>query len=372
MFAVRLVEHPLPSVDRDVDALIEWMIDTLSLVRKRGDATADLGRAGVVHRLLRDHLFGAPGQAWDAQMLADELAQMPAALNHHLGRLVETGLIGTTNEGKGWRKYYLRGGSLQNAVAHLQQHSNLILNQRMAMLNERWTRTGEPLPVELPQDESAPFSIGLVDHRPVPTDAVGDAFSHWMNDFGLLGERPGQELAEDSLSVSLFATLLSRDLPLSLDEAAELHDGQKARVGRILDRFRASGMVERVPRTDRLNSALWTAMTTQYQRRGEDWMLKKGGFQRLLNAKQQGALLKSLTTGALSVEAVEQHLADVEAREQMLLLNLLGGRLPMGYRMAGSTPSIVQRHVQDRLDRVLRRMVRVAGLLDEALAEHHP
>ena len=97
-------------------------------------------------------------------------------------------------------------------------------------------------------------------------------------------------------------------------------------------------------------------------------MLKKGGFQRLLNEQQQGDLLKMLADGALSVEDVEKHLSGVDAREQMLLLNLLGGRLPMGYRMAGTSAGAVQRRVQDRLDRVLRRMVRVAGLLDEALA----
>ena len=227
MFSVRLVEHPLPTTERDVDGLIAWMIDTLSLVRKRGDATADHGRAGPVHRLLRDHLFGHPELSWDAQMLADELAQMPASLNHHLGRLVETGLIGFTNEGKGWRKYYLRGGSLSNAVAHLQQHCSLVLQQRFDFISAQWTRTGEPLPVELPQDEGAPFSLGLVDHRPIPTESEGNMLSHWMNDFGLLGERPGAELRADSLSVRLFETLLSRDLPLSLDEAAEQHGGQK-------------------------------------------------------------------------------------------------------------------------------------------------
>ena len=96
-------------------------------------------------------------------------------------------------------------------------------------------------------------------------------------------------------------------------------------------------------------------------------MLKKGGFQRLLNEQQQGSLLKALAKSALSVEDVAHHLSGVEAREQMLLLNLLGGRLPMGYRMAGPSASAVHRRVQDRLDRVLRRMVRVAGLLDEAL-----
>ena len=50
----------------------------------------------------------------------------------------------------------------------------------------------------------------------------------------------------------------------------------------------------------------------------------------------------------------------------MLLLNLLGGRLPMGYRMSGQTLASVQRSVQDRLERVLRRMVRVADLLAAA------
>ena len=369
MFSLRLVERPLPSLERDIDGLVEWFADTLCLVRKRGDATADHGRAGTVHRLLRDYLLGQPDVAWDAQMLADELAQLPAALNHHLARLVETGLIGFTNEGKGWRKYYLTGGSLSHAVAHMQQHASLVLTQRIKSLDPHWQREGTPLPVELPQDESAPFTLGLVDHRPHPTDDDGSALSHWMNDFGLLGERPGKELAADSLSVRLFLRLLQRDAPLSLDEAVELEGGQKARVGRILDRFRASGMVERVPRTDRLSTALWTAMTTQHQRRGEDWMLKKGGFQRLLNEAQQRVLLKALAANKLSVEDVTAHLEGVEARDQMLLLNLLGGRLPMGYRMAGADVATVQRRVQDRLDRVMRRMVRVASMLDEAMAE---
>ena len=101
-------------------------------------------------------------------------------------------------------------------------------------------------------------------------------------------------------------------------------------------------------------------------------MLKKGGFQRLLNEAQQSVLLKTLANGKLSIEDVSKHLSTVDARDQMLLLNLLGGRLPMGYRMAGGSSSAVQQRVQDRLDRVLRRMVRVAGLLDEALSNSQP
>ena len=82
-----------------------------------------------------------------------------------------------------------------------------------------------------------------------------------------LGERPGAEIAADS-SVRLFATLLERNAPLSLDEAAETHGGQKAGSGESLNDFEQqewwSGFEDHC-----LNTALWTAMTTQ-QRRGED------------------------------------------------------------------------------------------------------
>ena len=189
-----------------------------------------------------------------------------------------------------------------------------------------------------------------------------------MGDFGLLGERPGKEIKADSISVQLFQLMLGRDAPLSLDEAAEIIGGQKARIGRILERFRSSNMVERVPRTDRLAVALWNAMTAQHQRRGEDWMLKKGGFQRILNEKQQSKLLMALKKGKLSIDDVANEMHNVEPKQQMLLLNLLGGRLPLGHRMNGEDAAQVQRNVQDSLDRVLRRMRRVAEMLESELS----
>ena len=145
--------------------------------------------------------------------------------------------------------------------------------------------------------------------------------------------------------------------------------GPKPRIGRIMERFRSSSMVERIPRTDRLAIALWTAMTTQYQRRGEDWMLRKGGFQRILNSKQQTSILMKLKKTKLTIEEVEKEMKGVEPKQQMLLLNLLGGRLPLGHRMAGEDSSQVIRNVQDQLDRVLRRMRRVAEMLESNLSE---
>jgi hypothetical protein len=153
-----------------------------------------------------------------------------------------------------------------------------------------------------------------------------------------------------------------------LDEAGELLDEQKPRLGRILERFRTTGMVQRVPRIDRLNVALWTAMTAQHQRRGEDWMLKKGGFQRILNTKQQSSLLSQLKAGKLKVEDVEKNMKEHSHEEQMLLLNLLGGRLPLGHQMAGFSSDEVHREIAARIDKILRRMRRVAQLYEKEMS----
>ena len=138
MFKVRVQEISLPTSDRDLDSLVTWFIDTLCLVRKRGDDMADHGIAGPVHRLLRDYLFAQPEIGWDAQMLADELALTPASLNHHLTRLVQSGIIGYTNEGKGWRRYYLRGGSLSKAIELFTTQSSTIVGQRLELIETYW------------------------------------------------------------------------------------------------------------------------------------------------------------------------------------------------------------------------------------------
>ena len=231
-----------------------------------------------------------------------------------------------------------------------------------------WGRENPRLILELPENDSPPLSLGIADHRPLLSDSEESILSQWMGDFGLLGERPGKEIKADSVSAQLFELLLTRDAPLSLDEAAEHVGVQKARIGRIMERFRSSSMVERIPRTDRLAIALWTAMTTQYQRRGEDWMLKKGGFMRLIPEGQHASLLKPLAKGKLKVEVVEATMNDISSTDQMLLLNLLGGRLPLGYRMIGESPEEAKQNVIARLDRVLRRIRRVGDMIEEVLA----
>ena len=58
---------------------------------------------------------------------------------------------------------------------------------------------------------------------------------------------------------------------------------------------------------------------------------------------------------------------DITSTDQMLLLNLLGGRLPLGYRMIGESPDVAKQSVITRLDRVLRRIRRVGDMIEEVL-----
>ena len=77
---------------------------------------------------------------------------------------------------------------------------------------------------------------------------------------------------------------------------------------------------------------------------------------------------KQLKKGKLNPEIVEKTLEKVKPEDQMLLLNLLGGRLPLGYRMAGDSAPQCAELCMAKLDRVLRRIRRVAEQLEKSLA----
>ena len=37
MFSLRLVERPMPTGSRDPDVLLDWLLDSMGLVRRRAD-----------------------------------------------------------------------------------------------------------------------------------------------------------------------------------------------------------------------------------------------------------------------------------------------------------------------------------------------
>jgi len=361
MFDVRLDEIPLPGSERDLETLVSWLIDTLCLHRRRGETTADGNRFSPIHRILMDHLIPNPKIGINSKDLADEMALTPAAIHHHLTRLTSGGLVSSSG-GNSWRKHHLCGGNLLKAVDTMSQRCMLIQKQRMEFLEQVWQRGDEiQMDMELPPDQTPALNIRVKEWGPISPQE--SELSRFMADLGLLGERPGKEVSPDSISVKLFEMLLNSGPPISIDEAATNLDAPKPRVGRILERFRATGLVERVARTDRLATALWSAMNTQYLRRGEDWMLKRGGFERL---DAPNSIFKQLKKNKLTPEFIKEVFAKTPAQEQMLLLNLLGGRLALGYRLVGESAGSALRKSQESLDRILRRIHRVATIIEQS------
>ena len=359
MFDLRLDEIPLPASKKNRDNLISWIIDTLCLHRRRGENAADDGTYSPIHRILAEHLFQDPSRGYETRDLANDLGLTPAAIHHHFARLVSAGLV-STSSGKGWRSYYLVGGSITKAIASMKVRANLIHSQRLELIDQIWNRGKKvAMAIELPPDGKPSALLRIKEWGPLEEDE--SELSRFMADMGLLGERPGKEIAADSLSVNIFQMLLNSGPPISIDEAAKELDGPKPRVGRILERFRATGMIERVARTDRLSTSIWSAMTTQYMRRGEDWLLKKGGFERL---SVPNSLLKNLKKGTCKPETIKRALKQMDAKDQMLLLNLLGGRLPLGHRLVGMDVSMMKQKSMDDLNRIIRRIEKIGQLLE--------
>lgn len=372
MFQVRLEEHPIPTSKKDATQLIDWLVATFGLIRRRGEEHAFGDSQQPVVRLLREHFLAHPTTGVDANALGDELGLAPASLHHHLSRLSACRLISSRSEGDGWRRHFLRGGSLTAAIELFSQEARMLLAMRLADLETWWTRTeGQSTPkIEIPRARDAPaLRLWVTEPSPQPDIEGASELSNWMAEMGLLGERPGKAIMADSVAVKLFSTMLGRSAPFSIDEAVELTKATKPRLVRILERFHAAGIVERVARIDRLPTILWEAMESQFRKRGEDWLLLKGGFNRQLPPRESETLVKALKKGKLKPEIVKKSMAKVSPEEQMLLLNLLGGRLPYGYQMVGDSPKRCAESCMSKLDRVLRRIRRVAEQLEKAYSE---
>lgn len=88
---------------------------------------------------------------------------------------------------------------------------------------------------------------------------------------------------------------------------------------------------------------------------------------RLIPEKNHASLLQPLNKGSLTIELVQEAMQNIDASDQMLLLNLLGGRLPLGYRLIGATIEDSKVNMTARLDRLLRRIRRVGTMIEEVM-----
>lgn len=363
MLRITLVEQPAPAGMHDVDHLIAWILDSLGLVRRRNEADSSKATERPLHRLMRDHLLGQPETGYDTKTLAAELSISLTALHHHLGGLQSARIVASEAGDEGWKMHHLRCNSLPAALNLLHTEVCGILKLRLNLLSQ--LQSGRPEPIQAGEQAPVPLKISVVE--PHPLDDSEDVVDSLMNDLGLRGQRPRASGADD-LPRMVFEALLQSDHPLSLDEGVSRWGATRPRLTRTFERFRQAGLAVRCLRTDRLSVILWDALSSQYARRGEDWLMGKGGLGRL-DEKTAGKVVVSLRDGTFTTEVCDELFSEVSLDEKLVAINLLGGRLPYGYQLCGRGGEEITRNVVERVDSLFRRMVGVAERLEEMIRE---
>ena len=133
-----------------------------------------------------------------------------------------------------------------------------------------------------------------------------------------------------------------------------------------MDRMRAAAIVERAPMVYRIPQDAFAGIVRQFDARGEEWLMTRGGLGRL-EEQVSKPLIEGARSGSLDIDGVREALSPVPLEDQRILLNTLGGRLAYGYRIAGADGGSVSRSIMRRAERTLRRLRTVAQRLDESL-----
>lgn len=367
MFSLRIDEVALPGAEREREKLLEWLATSLNLIRRRSDESQGTITGPPLFRMLNEHFLLSPWKGYESLFLSETLAISPATLHHHLGRLLDTRLVaGHTHKGAGSRIYFLRTGSLIGAVDLMIEEAKQVLDLRLRQAN-KWMN-GINAVSRINERDDVLNRIWIQEHVPPSKSHNCSEKTLWMADLGLLGDRPGKSLDNQSLQVQLWDCMIKEKGPQSLDELEESFKGhKKAKIQRVMENFRSAGFLEKVPRYDRLPYLIWNMLQTQHLRRGNEWLLQKGGLIRQLGEKEANLLINKIGNKEFKISDVEDILKKISNEQSMLLLNLLGGRLSFGYQWSGSNYSEIITFVKDRADRTLRRIRRVAELLQKEL-----
>ena len=367
MFSLRIEEVALPGAERDKEQLLEWLATSLNLIRRRNDESHSNMTGPPLYRMLNEHFLSKPWKGYESIFLAETLAVSPATLHHHLGKLLDSRIItGHTHKGAGSRIYFLRTGSLIGAIDLMIEEAKQILNLRLNQA-EKWMKDIQSSN-RIDERDDALNRIWIQEHvPPAKSQKCGEQIL-WMADLGLLGDRPGKSMDDNSLQVKLWNHMAKETGPQSLDELEGIFkDQNRAKIQRVMEHFRNAGFFEKVPRYDRLPYLIWNMLQTQHLRRGNEWLLQKGGLIRQLGEKDANIFVNKIGTKSFKISDVEEILRKISNEDSMLLLNLLGGRLSFGYQWSGSNYSEIIVFVKDRADRALRRIRRVAELLQKEL-----
>ena len=353
VFSLRIVELPMPTGSKDTGVLLDWLLDSMGLVRRSGG-----DESGALHRIMREAFLTEPLRGWDSKELGDQTGLSNTGIHHQMVKLRECGLVAAQVDGK-WHRHVLRGGSMAAAISLVEAQAVAVLGLRTSELGEMVEASETRMAIEAEQEET-PFSIRISEPGPVESDGRASAL---VRDLGLAGDsqRPGRELARDIL-----AELCSSHQPITLLALSERLSESRGRVSTVVDRMRAAAIVERAPMVDRIPQDAFAGIARQFDARGEEWLMTRGGLGRL-EEQVSKPLIEGARSGSLDIDGVREALTSVPLEGQRILLNTLGGRLAYGYRIAGADGGSVSRSVMRRAERTLRRLRTVAQRLDESL-----
>ena len=356
VFSLRIAERTMPTGSKDPDVLLEWLMDSMCLVRRRSDQGTD--GFGALHRIMREALLEDPLRGWSSKELGDQTGLSNTGVHHQMLKLRECGLVASKLDGK-WHRYVLRGGSISSAIQLVQSEARAVLGLRMSEL-AGFVEPSETRMEIAPEEPEIPFSISIMENG--PKDSLGES-ARLVSDLGLAGE--GRRVG-DSLAEKIFIELTTSHHPITYLALSERLSSSRGRVKTVVDRMRSAGIVERAPMLDRIPQDVYSGLVRQHDARGEEWLLTKGGLGRLDQAVSD-ALISGVRKQSMDIEGVARILSSVSVEDQRTLLNTLGGRMPFGLRVAGEDGSVVAKRVMNLADRAIRRIGTVAGRLDESI-----
>ena len=359
MFRLRLVELPMPTGSKDTQVLLEWLIDSLSLVRRKSESWNINDEPSALHRMFTGSLLIDPLRGWNTKELGDSCGLSQTAMHNQMLRLRESGLVSSELKGR-WHIHVLRGGSMTTAVELLGVQARKILEIRLAELSNLIVHSDERM-LTGAEDEERKFKIKIAE--PSATIEGKDRIDSLVEDLGLNGER-GK--SDDDLAKKITIELSQSHRAITLLVLAERLDETRSRVQRVLERLLEMSIIERVAMPDRIAQDVYLGLMRQFDARGQEWLVTRGGLGRL-EPRITKKIISGIKKKELSIDEIQKILEDVEIENQKLLLNTLGGRMPYGFRIAGKDGDEVRERVLNRLDRTIRRLITVAKRIDDSL-----
>ena len=360
-FVIRLniIEKSMPTGSKDPDILLSWILDSLGLVKRKIESWGDEKEFGALHRIMSDALLLEPLKGWDIKTLGDVCGLSQTGMHHQMLKLKESGLVSSENNGR-WHIYVLRGGSITAAINLLAAQSKGIIELRLKELGHHIKDSDRrmKIPSEL-MDTNFKIKIS----EPSATKNNEDRFDALIDDLGLNGDRAKDN---DDLAKRIFIELSKSSDPITILSLSDKLLESRSRIKRTIDRFRNSNIAERVPMLDRIAQDIYIGIMRQYNARGKEWLFNRGGFGRI-DDKIALELIDGIEEKSLDSTKVKQILNPLSIEKQKILLNTLGGRMPYGYRIKGSSGDDVKENVMRSVDRSLLRIKTVAERLDKVI-----